>query len=483
MSMPRHTVNNWDDPAGLNPAGMLGAGMFAGFSLQDFQDLQKALEAGHPDPTYSGGGAGWPLITQSIEGSLTYATATEEHARLWRFLPKDPKRLTSTVHEFSSITGLGPDVDFAMPEGAAGPLIEADLTRSSKYVRFMSHKREISDPMNLLSNLVGGSPAIEQMNQWASTWMVLQLENSLFNGDSSIHPYSIDGLSKLTRDINHVSDLRGAPLDSDEVYKSLVRLINPPNYGHPTDLWISIDTKADFARIGGSHVKFDIPPNMAGNQQFRMGIEPTGIISPLGDTVNFQTSIFLAAKGGPAATAIGETAPTLPVITTTTAVDADSLFGSADYGTYGYKITACGPKGKSAPCAPIAVVVDAAANEVTHTIAAPGTDNILYYTIYRTKKGGTEYFEIGKIRQTRNGSGVVQDTVFVDTNETLPDTMWAYAIENTPKVWQWKQLLDFARVALARNEFKQPFGFCLYGLLICYLPIRLWGFKNIGRAT
>lgn len=463
--------------------GSLGAGVFANFSMEDFQELQKALEAGHPDPTYEGGGAGWPLITQSIEGSLTYATATEEHCRLWRAIPKDPKRLTSTVHEFSSIEGLGPDLDFAMPEGSAGPLVEADLRRRSKYVRFMSHKREISDPMNLLANLVGGNSAIEDMNKWASTWMVLQLEQNLFWGDSSIHPYSIDGLAKICSGISHVDDLRGEFLDSDKVYDRLATLVKAPNYGNPTDLWLSIDTITDYSKVGGSHVRFDIPPNYAGAMNFKMGVTPIGIATPLNTTVAFQSSIFLDVKGAPATTAIGETSPTLPAISTATAADAATLFTADDYGTYKTKFVACGSKGKSAPCDAITSVVDGTHNKITHTIAAPAVDNILYYTMYRTKADEDTYYEVRKIAQTRDGSGVVADTVVIDMNEDLPGTTSAFIVENTPKCWQWKQLLDFARVALARNEFKQPFGYCLYGMLICYLPKRFWQFKNIGRAS
>jgi hypothetical protein len=475
-----HIQNN--NPADMN--GLLGSGVFDGFSMQDFQDLQKALEAGHPDPTYEGGGSGWPLITQSIEGSLTYATATEEHCRLWRQIPKDPKRLTSTVHEFSSVIGLGPDTDFSMPEGSAGPLINADLRRASKYVRFMSHKREISDPLNLLSNLVGGSPAIEQMNQWASTWMVLQLEQNLLWGDSDIHPYSIDGLAKICKDAGHIVDMRGEFLSSDRVYDQIVKLVNPPNYGNPTHLWMSVDTKADFAKVGGSHVKFDIPPNYAGSQTFKMGIEPIGITSPVGTTIGFETSVFLAAKGGPLTTAIGEDIPTLPVITTTTSLDGTNLlFTTDDYGTYMTKFVACGIKGKSAPGSAITSVINSTHNKISHSIAAPTIDNVLYYTEYRTKVNGTEYYEIRKIPQARDGNGVVTATVVEDVNANLPDTMSAFLIENTPKAWQWKQLLDFARVALARNEYKQPFGYCIYGMLICYLPMRFYQFVNIGRAT
>lgn len=476
----QQNLNNAD--AG-DMASMFATGPFGGFSLKDFQDLQKALEAGHPDPAYTGGGAGWPLITQSIEGSLSVATATVEHARLWRQLPKDPQRLTSTVHEFSVLDELGPDVDFSMPEGAAGPLIESELSRKTKYVRFMSHRREITDPMNMLSNLVGGSKAIEDMNEWASTWMVLQLEQALFFGDSTVHPNAIDGLGKICRDINHVKDMRGAMLDSDTVYDYMSIIIDQPNWGHPTDLWCSVGVKTDFAKVGGSHVKYEIPPNIGGNQGFRIGMEATGIISPLSDTVAFQPSVFLKPKGAPAPTALGEVYPTLPAITSTVTDDATSLFTADDYGTYQYKVVACGEKGKSAPCAAITSVVDATHKKVNHSVAAPSVDNVLYYTLYRTKKNGSEFFEIKRIRQAYDNNGALIPTVIVDMNEDLPDTSWAFVIENSPKVWQWKQLLDFARVALARNEFKQPFGFCLYGMLICKLPKRMYAFKNVGRAV
>ena len=478
-----HIVTPWDDPASLSPSGMLGAGMFSGMTMQDFEDLQKALDAGTPDPTYEGGGAGWPLITQSIEGSLTWATAKEYHARLWKQLPKDPKRLTSTVHEFSSITGLGPNVDFAMPEGSAGSMIESDLTRNKKFVRFMSHKRSISDPMNQLTNLVGGSPAIEQMNQWASTWMVLQLEAALFWGDSSINPYAIDGLAAICKAQNRMVDMRGAPLTGDAVYDVLPEMINAPSYGHPTDLWISVQSKTDFARLGGTHIRWDVPQGLNGTQSFRVGADATGIISPLGDTVAFQPSIFLDSKKGPGTVAIGDGAPATPTGTLALSTDAATKFTADDYGVYGWKVRACGVKGKSAPCTLASGTIDGTHTKATYTIAAPGTDNVLYYECFRTKAGGTGLFEVRRIPQTRSGDGSPAATLFVDMNEDIPDSYYAFALENTPEVWQWKQLLDFARVALPRDEYRQVFGYALYGLLIPFLPLRFYGWKNIGRAS
>jgi hypothetical protein len=456
-------------------------------SMQEFVQLQKALEAGWPAPSYTGGGAGWPLLPQSIQMTLAWATAQMEHVRLWKAFPKELGRIGSTIHEYSRQAGLGSNLDFAMAEGDVGPIVDSEFERLFAKVRFMSHIRSVSNPMTLLKPLVGANDAIEKANYDAAIWQAVTLENALFFGDDNIHPYSVNGLRRACEDVNHVADMRGLPLDTDKVYDYIVSLVEPPNYGLPTHLWTSVGVKADFGKIGGTHVRFNVPPGLAAKGDFKLGIEATGIIGPMGD-VPFEPDVFLSPKQAANTVAIGQNIPNTPAWEAQGAPadagsDVASQFTADDAGNYIYKVVACGPKGKSAPLTSSPTAV-ASGHKISMTIAAPAGTTVHYYTIYRTKKGGaaSANFEIARVKQaTSNGSAIA--TTFVDKNENLPDTSWAFLVEMKPEVMVWKQLLDFARIPLAMTELRQPFAYVLYGMPIIEVPTKLYAFKNIGRVT
>ena len=454
--------------------------------VQAIMELQKALEAGHPVPTYAGGGSGSPLVPQSIESSLAWATFKQEHVALWKIIPKSTKKLLSTVHEYTRQESLGPELDLNMGEGDIGPSVDSEFTRHTGKVRYFSHERTVSDPMALLAT-IGNPNAIQKVNQDGALWTTMMLEDQLVEGDDSIHPYQINGLRRVCTDVAHVKDVRGDSFNSDVFHDLISELVDPPNWGAPTTILLPTQIKTDAGKIGGAHVRFTANMGqMGGNGQVKLGTEATGIIGPIGD-VPFVVSSFLARTRKVAPTvAAGEVIPATPAYTTqpTAAAAAASKFVAADAGSYKYDIVAVGPKGRTAPVESNAVTV-AAGDKVTMVITAPAALGLVnYYRIYRTKAGaptGTKWI-VGKVTANVSG-GAPANTTFVDRNDDLPDTMEAYILQIDPEVLEWKPLLDFARIPQPRRGLRQPFAFVLYGMMQYRIPKRLYRVKNIAAAT
>ncbi len=368
-----------------------------------------------------------------------------------------------------------------------GPTIDSDFQRLFAKVKYMVVRKNVTDPMAMLTNLVGGSGAIEKANKDAAIWLTIQLERALFRGNESVNPYEFNGLSAAAASAHssanpHVFDMRGKPLTGNMAHDVIATLIDPPNWGNPTHLICSVRTRTDMAKLAGPHIRYNIPTGPGGAKGgFVVQGQAIGIEGPR-NFVPFNINVFLAAEGGPPAGAVGESgqAPATPVITPATTLNSASLFTAAEYGTYQYQARANGAKAASAPCAVEAVVVDASNNRVALPITAPSTDDVLWYDIYRSKPGGTVMYKIGRIGQARDGSGAPIETTYVDMNENLPGTQRAYVVEMRPEVFQWKQLLDFARVPLAKVELAQPFAYVLYGMPVFYVPTKLAEIINIG---
>jgi len=80
-------------------------------------------------------------------------------------------------------------------------------------------------------------------------------------------------------------------------------------------------------------------------------------------------------------------------------------------------------------------------------------------------------------------SGSPAATTFVDVNRYIPNTSRVYVVQQTPDVMQWKQLLDFARIPLAKTRLSQPYAFVLYGMLLSEVPQKLYCIENVGRLS
>lgn len=463
--------------------------------LAMYQQILKDISAGHPVPTYGGGGSLGPLMYQDISPTLSLAGYKTKHIKFWPKVPKAKDVLKNTVHEYTRQTDYGQDLPFYSSEGGIGPRIDVEVERLFAKCRFMSHIRRVSHPAGLINPIIGpAKDAIEKANWDASRWQLRQIERGVFFGDSSVNPDSIDGLYSQICGYNNgsnVVDMKGQPLNTNKVYEAIVTLIQD-KFGAPETFWLDYRAKQDLSQTIHAHVKYDIQNGQSADNM-KGGANATAIVGPDGD-VNLEPNVFLAADGAPMSGAQGADYPATPTIDTEPTAGSGgtrSVFIEGDAGTYRYKVVAFGSTGDNGGVTGCSAAVTsdpvsvAKGDAVTFIIAAPESNSVVFYRIYRTKPGGAKYFKIAEVRQAFDGPSP-DDTTVVDYNEDRPDTGKGFLVEHDEEIFIWRQLAGFTRIPLAMTEqtgLKQPFVYLLYGMLEVMLPSKLWVFKNIGYET
>lgn len=451
--------------------------------LSEFFVLQKAMEMGAPLPSYTGGGSGAPIVPQSIESTLEVVTERAEHATFWKDFPKDPNKIGSVIHEYTVQDSLGDDLEIAQAEGELGPELDSSFERLYAKCAFMSHVRTLTDVMSMMTT-VGTPDALTKLNQDGATKQSLLLDKMLLHGRADCNPEGFNGIFKTVEDYDsgsHVIDMEGEPVNTEKFYDACSALVEAPNYGFPNQIWMSYQTVGDLGTVGGSHLRYNFTQAGPGTQV--LGMRPNGLHGPHGD-LDFKMNIFLGPKGAPVATAGGTDAPATPTLTSVTpgalGGGETSVFKTADAGNYYYKVVAFNATGRSAPVASTVTAV-AAGQKVVITIAAPSTA-ALYYVIYRTEVGGSKFYEIDRIPQTLSGTSPAA-TVWTDFNNYRPNTRYAIITQRDANTYVWKQLMDFARIQLARTKLKIPYVFVLFGMPLWRVPKRIYIVKNIGIAS
>jgi hypothetical protein len=473
-------------------AGVLGQGQMES-EFREFLKMQKDLAAGLPVPAYDGGGSGFPLMFHSVQGTLASTVFTEKHIRFWPTVPKARENLINTVHEYSRQTSRGDEMDFFASEGGIGPLVDSAFERLYAKCKFMSHTRRVSHVMSLINPLIGGKNALEVANVDASRWTLRNLERMNFFGNEATNPAAFTGLlwSIVNRQPGNVTDAKGSFADTAAIYSAVVSLIQD-HWGSPTKIWMDYNAKADFGLEYLPYVKYDMNPAQTMGAKVHGGLEALGLNGPDG-VLGFEPDAFLKPVPLPASLAAiaptGQTppaAPTYAVQPDGSVTDAASVFETGDAGTYYYYVRAVGSNGCGlSQIVKSNAVVVAAGKKVTFTITAPGSDNVVYYEIYRCKPGGSSYWKILEVRQTYS-QGVVANTVVTDLNEWRPDTTCMFIVQPDIDIYVWQQLLPFTRIPFPMTEqsgLRIPQVYAMYGMLEVQVPEKLWVIKNVGRAS
>lgn len=456
-----------------------------GQGVAELDEVMKAMTAGHGVPTYAGGGTGAALLRQDLANELYMQTFRTSMIKFWPKIAKPTGAAANTVFEYRRQTGLGTEgFDQWQDEGEPGAVQDSTFEALVAKCRFISQVRLVSAQMANLPVLGPQADAIAKATSDANTHILTNLEDACFNADSSVNPKAIDGLRKTTIGQGgwQVVDKRGAKLDPDDVSKAAVEIIEA-GLGMPNQFWGAFGVKQYMGavlgdRLMGTYRKGEALPTRGG------GVMDT-VATEAGE-IPMEGNLFLSQrrKAFKTASGVGETIPATPALTSVVAgapAGAEvSLFIAADAGDYTYIVEGIGPKGKSASVSSGATTV-AAGEKVTITITAPAVDDVLYYKIYRNRLGTSDFYEIGRIRQTYAGTALAA-TVFTDLNAEIPGMTDAYLLENTSDVLHWKSLMNYSRIQLPMVGYRYQYGFAMFGTLLITLPQRIVLFKNCAPA-
>lgn len=442
----------------------------------EIADLRKALFAGESvnDPGVAPG-QGFPLRTESLEATLKNLTFEMDEIKLFKSIPKVPA--FNTVEEYNRLlsysNGGARQFDLGwMSEGDLPEEQDSTYQRVTVLMKFLGAVGRVTHVASVIRPAHGNVIAMETMNK--TMYLLQQLENALFFGDSSIVPEQFDGLYTLIRNgaPDNEIDLRGQPLTEDVMNDVLLRVRD--NFGTATDFYSATGPFADLAKQVYDRQRFGISP-----QPGVLGATISAFQGQHG-RINLHDSIFIQPGGLAVAAGVGLVTkrPGAPTITVAPAAAPSgvSQFAAGDAGTYIYQVVAGSRYGRSVPVTSAAVVV-AAGDAVTFTVAdaGPGT---AYYEVYRTAPGAAASTATLVTRVARTGA----TQVITDNNADIPGTSKAFALMQNQRSFAWAQLLPMTRIPLATIDTSIRWAQVVYGGVKVYTPAKNVVLKNVGRA-
>jgi len=309
-----------------------------------------------------------------------------------------------------------------------------DIVRHSEETR----RADVNSQCNSMA-AHGNVVAMETMNK--TMFILQQLENALFFGDSTLIPEQFDGLKRLITDgsPSSVIDLRGQPLTEEFLNDQLLRIRD--NFGQATDAYMTTGVFADLAKQVYDRQRFMVPPAPG-----TLGATVNAFQGQHGK-INLHDSVFIRDGGLPATAGVGASTkrpldPTITVALSAGAAGA-SEFVTADDGTYAYRIVAGNRFGRSAPVN-VGTVAVVAGDAVTFTVADSG-QGTTFYEIYRSAPGAAIGTSLFVTKVARSGAS----QVITDNNSDLPGTSNMFILMQNQRSFSYAQLLPMTRIPLA----------------------------------
>lgn len=471
--------------------GAVGSGFGVG-DQTDIANLNKALEAGYQVGAGKTGGSA--LRVESLEASLKVLTYTSSHVKLWKKMPKSPA--FSTVEEYNQLTEYGGNASPFVQEGELPQASDASYVRRNVLVKFLGTVREITHQASLVHPAHGDLVAIE--NQNGILWLLQQVENALFTGDSSLafdgESEQWDGLDSLI-DASNVIDLEGQSLQEADLEEASNMIIE--NYGFPTDMFLGTRTMSDLVKTFYPRERIAMPAPM--NGQIGLTVQS---VATQGGEIALNPDVFVRKTPTPPAAATSASAPTTPASITVggaTGTTGDHNKGAPSGTSYfAYLVTACNRFGESAPVAFAGAATSLSQTNkdagvyLPLTITNPGVIGAFapeYFRIYRSAASSvnavpsslSSYGLIAQVPASSQAAGGT--TVFNDVNLVLPGTSSAYLGELTPNVITFRQLMPLMKMDLAVLSPAYRWMILLYGTPVLFAPKKWMRFINIGQMN
>jgi len=456
----------------------------------EIEELSKALEAGYSIGAGLTGGSA--MRVQSLEQSLKVLTYNSNHVKLWKKIHKSPA--FSTVEEYNQLTDYGGNAFPFVQEGELPQASDSSYVRRTQLVKFLGTVREVTHQATLVHPAHGD--LIAQENHNGILYLMNQIENFLFSGDSSLafdgEAEQWDGLDALI-DSTSVIDLEGASLQETDLEEASTTILD--NYGYPTDLFLGLRALSDLQKTLYPRQRIQMPLPQNG----KVGLTIASALTSGGE-IEFNPDIFIKKTPNPRAAATSANAPATPA----SIAGAHSATGTGDWnkghdsGTtnVAYVVTACNRFGESAPTAVLGAVVAItqaqkdASGAIQLTVTNPaviGAFPVEYFRIYRSAGSSsttvpTAMSSYSLVMQVPAASQAAGGTTVVnDVNLTLPGTTVAYMGQMDASVLTFRQLMPMMKMDLAVLGPAYRWMILLYGTPVLFAPKKWLRIINIGE--
>ena len=420
-------------------------------NVEVLQQFQKALTAGSgvDAANFTGGRA---LIPESLENTLVNVLWTQDEARLFQRIKKQP--IPSPVHQWDKRTAVGSGAGAWVPEGGQSQEADQTINRVFETAKYLQTLRKATLQATL-SNMIENALTIEQ--NAGALWIIREVERAMFYGDDRFFPEQPKGIKQQAT--SNIFDARGASASSSTVEN----LINDAsrsirdNYGKGSVMLMSTRVTQDIQNLIRDRVRFQ-SGNEVGTSVFREYPTPFGTLELLDD-------VFIQEGTVPSPSPLTSLRPgAITINSATAAASSASQFTAGDAGDYFYRVVGVNRYGEGPSTASTAVTV-AQGDGVTLNVdaAAPAPTA---YALYRSERGAADANDcrfVGYFEYT-DGTG---DT-FVDVNAQLPGTsdIFILTMDEIYDAIEWFQFLPMMKFDLyPTNEAVYPFLMLLFGAL------------------
>ena len=476
-----------------------------GGSMEDLNQLQKALEAGDVtgrDTTNSTTDSGAPLKVESLDKTLKHLTFEKKDIVFWTNIPK--KAAYNTVEEYNQLSSYGADRGGFNNEGELPQEEDSTYVRRAQLVKFLGVTKSVTHPMQLVNTMVGNIVQREVEN--GTLWILRKLNKALFFGDETLIPQEFNGfLAQQMRsdawtslddyfNSSNVVDCRGSVLKETHIESSANSIIE--NFGLGDQLYAPPAVLSNFVKNFYGN-KF-IQPNSAALSAGVMGQKVNAFDSQFG-TIGLNWDLFfqkLPAKTMSSASTSAN-APAIPTIGGVTPIaavgsDASSKWSSIDAGNYFYAVSGLNRFGESALLSlgnSATAIVSGGAVDIQFT-GTSSPNAATSFRIYRSTKGAaafngdTQYypvFDISLAELTAGYDGAANGYVR-DRDRLMPNTDQALLIQQNNEVVEFAQLAPLMKMDLAVLSPAYRFMCLLYGTPFLYAPKKIVRLINIGTT-
>lgn len=449
--------------------------------------LRKAATVGYQTAAGTAGGdAGTysPLVTQSISQVLSSATYTMAHLKFWRRIPKAD--VTQTLHEYVVENEHGADLDPFFAEGGVPGTNRSEDERKNVRIKYLAERREVTDVASMVGIVGIDKNALARETRKGTIRLLAKTEKAIFHADSAVNPLAFDGVFKQIESLapQNVTDLDGSAPTPDLLIEMLGEMCADPTFAEPDTIYVEPRIHGELIRQAVAHGRHD-QLVVKDSTSLTFGIQELSVMGPMG-AVPIVACPFLynkrpvpktVDKSAIRSVGVGDVIPTTPTLDVALAAAAhgSSRFNAADAGLYTYFCEAVGKKGVSAVLN-MGTVAVVQGDRVTATVKGDGLGvEPVYYRFYRSRKDGT-FATAEMLWEQAYVAGV--DTAFVDINAKKPGSSKILAIQHSPEIVEWVQLLDFLRRPLAEVETTKPFLLMLFGAPIVKVPTKCWVLDN-----
>lgn len=478
-----------------------GSAMANGSTMEELNQLQKALEAGQITGRDTNGmtnASGAPLKVESLDKTLKHLTFNESDIVLWKQVPK--KSAFNTVEEYNQLVSYGAQRGGFYNEGELPNEEDSTYVRRAQLVKFMGVVKSVTHPMTLVNTMIGDVVQREIKN--GTMWILRQLNSSLYFGDESLVPqefngylaqhYRNSGFNSMDDYFNSevVIDCRGGVLKEEHIEDSANGIIQ--NFGLGNQLFAPPKVLSEFVKEFYGN-KF-INPNTNQTSAGIMGQKVQAFDSQFG-RIGLNYDIFFNKKGSKKSVtgATSNMAPGAPTTVTATIVASDpsSKYVLADAGDYFFAISATNRYGETQVISTAAAATIAAGDSVDIGFTDGGGANAATaYTVYRSNKNAASVatatfyplYSVSLNEKTTGYDGAAGNKVR-DRNRFLPDTDQAFLVQMDNEVLEFAQLAPLMKMDLALQSPAYRFMILLYGTPFLYAPKKMVRIINIGTKV